>query len=382
MIQNFNRPYTFDRVIRMILGTGIIIGLYLLVSRLSGVLVYFMLGWLIAYMLNPLVGFFQYRLRVKHRVPAILLALLTVIGGFIGLIAILIPPILAEIQKMSLLLQQYNASPAGYLPFIPMELQEMVLEKVNLKELGRYLNKEDWEKLIEEIFPRVWSILSNSLSWLIGLFASSITLLYLFFILMDYDKIANGFVNIIPPGYKEQVSGLIHDLEQAMNSYFRGQALVAFIIGVLFAIGFSLIGLPLAILLGLLIGLLNMVPYLQTIGIIPTALVCFIKSAETGESFWMLFGLALGVFAIVQLLQDAVIVPRIMGKITGLNPAIILLSLSIWGSLLGMLGMIIALPMTTLIISYYERFVLERTTPIEKEIVQEKPTKTHKDSSK
>jgi len=372
-MNNFDRPYTLDRVIRMILGAGVLIGLYLLISRLSGVLIYFMIGWLIAYMLNPLVGFFQYKLRIKRRVPSIILAILTVLGTIFGLIAILVPPIIAEVQKMSMLLQQYNASPAGYLPFIPVELQEFIFEKVNLKELGKYLNKEDWENLFQEIFPRVWGIFSNSLSWLFGLFASSITILYIFFILVDYDKIGTGFIKIIPPAYKERVSVLVSDLERNMNSYFRGQAAVASIVGVLFAIGFSILGLPLAILLGLFIGLLNMVPYLQTIGIIPTALVCFIKSAESGQSFWLLFGLALGVFAIVQLIQDAIIVPRIMGKITGLNPAIILLSLSIWGSLLGMLGMIIALPMTTLIISYYDRFVLDENTPqptLEKKITK------------
>ncbi|MGL4993345.1 MAG: AI-2E family transporter [Bacteroidales bacterium] len=363
-MNNFDRPYTLDRVIRMILGSGVLIGLYLLINRLSGVLIYFMIGWLIAYMLNPLVGFFQYKMRLKRRVPSILLAILTVLGTIFGLIAILVPPIIGEIQKMSQLLQQYNASPSGYLPFIPVELQEFIFEKVNLKELGKYLNKEDWEDLFQEIFPRVWGIFSNSLSWLFGLFASSITILYIFFILVDYDKIGTGFIKIIPPAYKERVSVLVSDLERNMNSYFRGQAAVASIVGVLFAIGFSILGLPLAILLGLFIGLLNMVPYLQTIGIIPTALVCFIKSAESGQSFWALFGLALGVFAVVQLIQDAIIVPRIMGKITGLNPAIILLALSIWGSLLGMLGMIIALPMTTLIISYYDRFVLEENKPI------------------
>jgi len=68
----------------------------------------------------------------------------------------------------------------------------------------------------------------------------------------------------------------------------------------------------------------------------------------------------LAVFAAVQIIQDAFLVPKIMGKITGLNPAIILLSLSIWGSLLGMLGMIIALPLTTLMLSYYQRFIIHK----------------------
>ncbi len=115
-----------------------------------------------------------------------------------------------------------------------------------------------------------------------------------------------------------------------------------------------------AIALGLFIGALNMVPYLQIIGFLPTIVLAILKAADTGENFWVILAGALIVFIVVQAIQDGFLVPRIMGKITGLNPAIILLSLSIWGSLLGMLGMIIALPLTTLMLSYYQRFIINK----------------------
>jgi predicted PurR-regulated permease PerM len=70
---------------------------------------------------------------------------------------------------------------------------------------------------------------------------------------------------------------------------------------------------------------------------------------------------ALAVFVVVQAIQDLILTPRIMGSAMGLNPAIILLSLSVWGSLLGIIGLIIALPLTTLLISYYRRFVIKET---------------------
>ena len=85
-----------------------------------------------------------------------------------------------------------------------------------------------------------------------------------------------------------------------------------------------------------------------------------ILTVSTGQNFWIIIACALAVFAIVQIIQDTFLVPKIMGKITGLNPAIILLSLSIWGSLMGMLGMIIALPLTTLMLSYYQRFIINK----------------------
>ena len=149
-----------------------------------------------------------------------------------------------------------------------------------------------------------------------------------------------------------------NDIEESMNRYFRGQALVAGLVGILFSIGFLIVGLPLAIVLGLFIGVLNMVPYLQLIGIIPTILLCLVSASDTGTNFWLLFGACILVFIIVQIIEDVFIVPRVMGKVTGLNPAIILLSLSIWGTLLGFVGMIIALPLTTLCLSYYQRYVI------------------------
>jgi predicted PurR-regulated permease PerM len=106
-------------------------------------------------------------------------------------------------------------------------------------------------------------------------------------------------------------------------------------------------------------GFLNLVPYLQTLGFVPMVLLALLKAADTGESFWVIFIPAVIVVCVVQAIQDIVLVPKIMGSAMGLKPAVILLSLSIWGSLLGFVGLIVALPLTTLIVSYYKRYVLE-----------------------
>jgi len=162
---------------------------------------------------------------------------------------------------------------------------------------------------------------------------------------------------LVPMKYREMSVRIVNDVKEGMNKYFRGQALVAFLVGILFSIGFLIIDFPLAIGFGLFIGLLNMVPYLQLVALVPTILLSLLKAADTGTNFWWILAGALLVFCIVQVIQDAIIVPKIMGKITGLNPAIILLSLSIWGALMGIVGMIIALPCTTIILSYYKRYI-------------------------
>ena len=177
---------------------------------------------------------------------------------------------------------------------------------------------------------------------------------------MDYESIASGWIRLIPIKYRDFVTNICNDIKDGMNRYFRGQALVALCVGILFSIGFLIIDFPLAIGLGLFIGFLNLVPYLQIIGFIPTILLTILKAADTGGNFWVILAGALLVFVVVQIIEDAILVPRIMGKITGLNPAIILLSLSVWGALMGMLGMIIALPLTSLMLSYYQRFIINK----------------------
>lgn len=179
--------------------------------------------------------------------------------------------------------------------------------------------------------------------------------------MLDYDKLKLMFRQMVPTTHRRQAFRIIDDVKNAMNRYFRGQTLIAFCVGIMFAIGFGIIGLPMGIILGLFIGLLNMIPYLQTISFPITALLCLVYSADTGIDFWLVFWQCMAVYLIVQIIQDLFLTPKVMGKAMGLNPAIILLSLSIWGSLLGLMGMIIALPLTTLILSYYDRYIVQRS---------------------
>ena len=114
------------------------------------------------------------------------------------------------------------------------------------------------------------------------------------------------------------------------------------------------------VVLGLFIGVLNMVPYLQLISLPITALLCIVSSVSTGGDFWIIFWESMAVYVVVQCIQDLFLTPKIMGKAMGLNPAVILLSLSVWGTLLGFIGLIIALPLTTLFLSYYDIYVVQR----------------------
>ena len=185
----------------------------------------------------------------------------------------------------------------------------------------------------------------------------------MFFILLDYEYLTENWVRIFPKKYRNFWNTLSEDASRELNNYIRGQGLVSLIMGIMFCIGFTIIDFPMAIGMGILIGVLNLVPYLHTFALIPTAFLALLKAADTGQNFWIIFGMAILVFAVVQIISDMVVTPRVMGKAMGLNPAIILLSLSVWGSLLGFIGVIIALPLTTLIIAYWQRYVTKEHAP-------------------
>ena len=351
-----NKKITFDSFIRGVLWTMAFIAVLILLNKLSTALLPFFIAWIIAYLLYPLMQFFQNKLHIRNRALAIMATISTVIIVITAASMFFVPPMIEECGKLKYLLHTYFTNGSAH-SSIPRSITEFLRENIDAAWLEKNLNTENLMKAAKGLLPKMWNLISTSYNVVLAIFTVFVIALYLFFILLDYEKISNGWPSLIPARYRTMVISLFDDIKYSMNQYFRGQALVAFCVGVLFSVGCLIIDFPLAVGLGLFIGLLNMVPYLQIIGFIPTVLLALLKAADTGENFWLILGLALLVFCIVQFIQDSFLVPKIMGRITGLNPAIILLSLSVWGSLMGMLGLIIALPCTTLLLSYYQRFI-------------------------
>lgn len=366
------KKITFDSFIRTVILGAIIIGVLMLLKRLSGVLLPFFLAWLIAYLIYPLVSFFQHKLRLKNRIISIFCALLTL--TVIGSVAfyLLVPPMIQEFLRVKDLLIEYFST-THTASNVPTTLSEFIRQNIDLHILEQMFSQENILDALKVTVPKLWSLISESINLLFGFFTVFLILLYIVFILLDYESISEGWAHLMPKKYRKTVTGILNDVKDGMNRYFRGQALVALCVGILFSIGFLIIDFPLAIGLGLFIGALNMVPYLQIIGFVPTIMLAILKAADTGDNFWIIIASAAAVFIVVQIIQDGYLVPRIMGKITGLNPAIILLSLSIWGSLMGMLGMIIALPLTTLMLSYYQRYIINQENIYKTETTEDQP---------
>ena len=372
------KKITFDSFIRAVILGAIIIGILMLLKRLSGVLLPFFLAWLIAYLIYPLVSFFQYKLRLKNRIVSIFCALvtLTIIGG--AAFYLLVPPMIQEFLRVKDLLIEYFST-THTASNVPTTLSEFIRQNVDMHILEQMFSQENILDALKVTVPKLWALVSESINLLFGFFTVFLILLYIVFILLDYESISQGWTHLMPKKYRHTVTGILNDGKDGMNRYFRGQALVALCVGILFSIGFLIIDFPLAIGLGLFIGALNMVPYLQIIGFVPTIMLAILKAADTGDNFWIIIASATAVFIVVQIIQDGYLVPRIMGKITGLNPAIILLSLSVWGSLMGMLGMIIALPLTTLMLSYYQRYIINQENIYRTESTEDQPVEGTKE---
>lgn len=358
------KTITFDRFVRGMLSAILIGAILYITSYLSSVLLPFFVAWLLSYLLYPMVCFVQYRLHVPGRVLSIAVTFIVLIAIISGIAYLIIPPMIEQFEKLGYLVTKYLHETTHIYNF-PAAIQNWL--ETNNKVVQRFFQDKEVTTAIRNAMPQLFSVITQTANIIISIVASLIALLYMFFMLLDYEKLASGFIKIFPKKNRPFWHELINDVERELNSYIRGQSLVALCIGVLFCIGFTIIGFPMAIGLGIMIGILSLIPYLHGLALIPMVFLSLLKAADTGQNFWIILASAVGVFVVVQLITDMVLTPRIMGKAMGLNPAILLLSLSIWGALLGFIGLIIALPLTTLLIAYYQRYVTKEVGKEENE---------------
>ncbi len=408
--------YTFDRVVRMLLTVGTIAVVVLLTRYLSDVLIPFAAAVVLAYLLNPLVTAFERATQRRGLAVAMTLGGLGIVG--FASIAIVVPLMVGQVREFQGTLGKLRddlAASGSYTvdPAPPASepsssssdeangTNKSALGWTELKQArakfhgeerrhkarasrfaqlgedlsgtyigdlydqaGAYTDSDEFRTLLldtaKRIFVGGWTVVSFAVSVVLGLTGLIVVLLYLVFLLMDFPHYARIWPTFLPPNYRDSIVEFLVQFDTAMRRYFRGQAVVAMIVGVLFAIGFSIVGLPMAVPFGLFIGLLNMVPYLQTVAIVPGIALAGVRAIEGDSGFLISVVLVLAVFGVVQLIQDSLLTPRIMGKATGLRPVAILLGVFIWGKLLGFLGLIMAIPLTCLGIAYYQRFILNR----------------------
>ena len=375
MTHFFRREFTFDRIARMLVLSVLILLIYVAVQAIWSVILPFLLAGIFAYVMMPLVRFFQYTLRLRSRGLSVILTLL-LLGAVVYLAVIfIIPSINAEIEKTLQVISGYSSGQDILTMILPRNIRNYLNGGLRWGNFPQQLSLEKILENVKLLLDQVGGIINSTLSIFSWGLVFLIGFVYFVFILLDFENLGRGFISLFPKTLRPTIRTISMDLDRYMNNYFRGQALVAMSVGILLSIGFNIIGLPLATAMGIFIGILNFIPYMQALGIIPLGLASLLMAAQTGENAFVCMLLAYGVLMVVQIIQDMIIVPRIMGQTMGMRPSLILLVLSIWGYLLGFFGMLIALPITMFIYSLYMRYVLQDEEYIEQMRLQEEKRK-------
>lgn len=351
-------PFTFDRTVRIVLFVLCVLTLTWAIAAIWEVLLPFLLAGIFAYVMMPLVRFFQDTLRLRSRSLSVLLVFFLTMGLFVLASLYLIPALQEEVVKTIEAIKQHSDGKSLTEQILPDEAAKYLESQLDFREMLQGLSLESILSTGESLWDKAGGLVSGTISVFSWTLVFAMGIIYFIFIMMDMEGLAQGLLEMFPSSARSTVKEMMKTVDYYMNSYFRGQALVAVSVGVLLAIGFSIIGLPLAIVMGIFIGLLNFIPYMQALGVIPLGLVAVLMGLQNGDNIFVSLALAYGVLMIVQIIQDSILVPRIMGTSLGMRPSLILLALAVWGYLLGFFGMLIALPITMSLYAIYMRYVL------------------------
>ena len=354
------RRWTLDRVMHfvlLVLGTVVILWL---VNYLRGVLFPFFAAFLLAYIVDPLVT--RLTVKVKHRIVAVLIVLASaiLIAG-VGL-RIFVPMVVGAGRILGVLIykifddSEWSARLAN---LMPGDLYQTIRGMISWEQLASAMQSLDFwnevQNVASKVLPGAWGVLSYTGSVFLWFSGAAVIFMYLVFIMLDMPKLRKGVLKVVPLRLQKEASSFAHETDRFMGTYFRAQSLVALTVGILYAIGFGVMGLPMGVAFGLFSGALNMIPYMQLTTIPMALLLAVVYTLNTGMPFWEVAVIIASIYLAVQVIEDFFLVPRIVGKSMNLPPVGILLSISIWGKLLGFLGLLVAIPFTCLCLVYIKK---------------------------
>lgn len=319
-------------IVAAITVAGVFAALWVLKAALTPLAAAFV----IAYLLDPLIDRFEaYRVR---RPFAIFLLLGLVGGGVFGFLLFVIPRLVREVTALAEQMPKYlerfvtEVVPAVERRIgvdLPRTLEELLgqLQGAELTLLGS----------VRDLLTGTLSTLTGTLGIVVGLLVIPILAYYL---LVEFDALVARMGQWVPPRHRAYVFEKVRTTDRLISGFLRGQLLVAACLGVLYAVGFSVIGIDLALGVGLLAGAMALIPYLGNVVAVTTATaLCVLKFGFDGHLLAVL-----GWYVVVQNLEGFVLTPRIVGQSVGLHPAAVIVALLIGGDLFGFLGLLIAVP--------------------------------------
>jgi len=311
------------------------------------------LSLLLAYLLNPLVGFLNRRWRWSRRRAAWVLVGALVLTLF-GISVLVFPYLQAQTAKAARQLPVFMDT-------LSREIQPVMrfLEQLSDRPLGQI----DLSAALQSAFFRGWNHYRTSLaevgtslwSMLHVLFYILFIPLFTAFLLINFSRMHRSLFSWVPNRYRPAFMRKTKTLNLILSAYIRGQALVALVLCVLYALGLHLIGFPFPVLVGLLTGLGDFVPYVGTLVGLGAALIISLSQKAGLEPVL----LVMAVFASIKVLENWVLYPRIVGPRVGLPFYAVILAIMIWGQLLGFWGLLSAIPFTAGLKAFWSDFFQE-----------------------
>jgi predicted PurR-regulated permease PerM len=334
----------------------IIVAFYVLGRLLgffSGVLWPLAVAGVLALILRPLLRTLERRLKLRRLTAVILLYGLVVLLAT-GVLLLLVPPIVAQlIDFIGYLPELWEKASAYVEAHYPdwIAIAQKYLANPTVRNVLDGIATES-KALFAHAMPSVKAAFGGVLELAAFLTHLAIIPVYLFFFLLlrgTPTRNLGSNLTFIRPGVREDIVFLIREFVAIIESFFRGQLLICLCMGVLYAIGFTAIGLKFGLVIGLALGIMNIVPYLGTIlGLAVTIPLAFFQPGGG----WQLVGLLLLVKVVVQCAEGWFLTPKIMGQQTGLHPAVIIFAVFFWGTAFnGVLGMLLAIPLTAFFVT-------------------------------
>ncbi len=331
---------TFQRQVAFWVGALIV--LVLLLWLLSGVLLPFVAGMALAYLLDPVAD------RLERIGVSRLIATLMILAAFIVIFVIammLVVPLLAD--QLGQLIAR--------LPDYALRLQQLISEP------GQEWLREFLGSSLDNVRGSIGQVVGQGASWLTAFLTqvwaggqalmSIVSLLVVtpvvaFYLLVDWDRMVSSVDRAIPRQYLGEVRTIAADIDGAVSGFIRGQALVCLFLGVFYAVGLTMVGLNFGLLIGLGAGFLSFIPYVGSLtGLVMSAGVALAQFAPD----WISVGLVLGVFFVGQFLEGNILQPKLVGRSVGLHPVWLMFALFAFGSLMGFVGLLLAVPLAAAI---------------------------------
>lgn len=316
---------------------GIVLLLALAFYRFQRILTPVIVAIILAYVLHPAVSFLQHRLRAS-RTLAVAVSFLLLLGLISLIPLVMVPALVEQVRDLNLNLQEVLDFATSLLRG-PIVIGGFTIETAQLYDRAVQA-LETWMSTIASTSVNLLLSVASGLAWFV------IVLVLSFWFVRDAPYLTQRLAALAPLDYQHDLRLLAQEVVAVWKAFFRGQLLLCLVVGVVVTITLAIVGLPYALLMGLIAGVLELIPNLgPTLAAVPAVLIALIRGPSylPLSPFWFAV-LVAGLYILIQQVENNVLVPRIMGRSLNLHPLVVLIGILMGASLAGILGIFLAAP--------------------------------------